>query len=83
MIVDRNVTSTYSSVDECADAVFKLARIHLDGMGITDIDNLECLGPVTHVYLHNNAITALENIDCLTHVRFLSVAGNRISALPV
>jgi Leucine-rich repeat (LRR) protein len=83
MIFERNMTSgPRGSTDTCADDLYNLARVHLDHMQITHIDNLDCLGAITHLYLHDNRIAALDNIECLGSLKYLSLARNRITELP-
>ena len=47
------------------DSVLRLKRIWLDKMGITQIDNLEMLGNITHIHLDFNVISTIEVIKDL------------------
>lgn len=60
----------------------KLKRIWLDSTKITEIDNLEMLGNVTHLYLHNNQITSIQNLDtlCFT-LQHLDLKGNLVTTI--
>lgn len=58
-----------------ADHLLQAHRIDLSGLGITHIDNLDAVGPLTSLYLQRNRIRVLENLEGLTHLRFLSLAS--------
>lgn len=80
LIAKRNLyKKTEKSSDDIAAELLKLSHVRLDRERITEIDNLDCLGPVTNLYLQNNEITRLENLEVLPRLKFLTVAGNKIN----
>ena len=67
---------------DSAEAVVGLTKIHLEGQGIAEIDNLEFLGPgVTHLYLQGNLIERVENLEVVPTVKVLALMDNVITKL--
>ena len=64
--------------DRIVSELFQLSRIRLPTMGLRVLENLECLGRVTHLYLAGNELESLDGIECLVDLRVLDVAGNRL-----
>ncbi|XP_070564756.1 leucine-rich repeat-containing protein 46-like [Ptychodera flava] len=64
--------------DALIESLMKITHVRLDREGISEIDNLEMLGPVTNLYLQCNNIRRIENMESLHHLRFLTLAGNQI-----
>lgn len=80
LIAKRNLpeSTVQGSGDELIAGLMKLTHVRLDRENITEIDNLEMLGPVTNLYLQQNSIEKIENLECLTAIQFLTLAGNKI-----
>jgi len=54
LIAKRNLPKVQEkSSDDVAMELLKLCHVRLDREQIIEIDNLECLGPVTNLYLQN------------------------------
>ncbi|XP_063965082.1 leucine-rich repeat-containing protein 46-like [Lytechinus pictus] len=83
LISKRNLPESIAqgSGDELIAGLMKLTHVRLDRENITEIDNLEMLGPVTNLYLQQNSIEKIENLECLTSVQFLTLAGNKINKI--
>ncbi|XP_031560663.1 leucine-rich repeat-containing protein 46-like [Actinia tenebrosa] len=81
LIAKRNVNTKELSADKIADSILTLTHVRLDRENIKNIDNLDCLGPVTNLYLQNNEITKIENLDPLPKLRFLTLANNKIKKI--
>jgi len=79
LIAKRNILrKSDRSADETAGELLKLSHVRLDRERIGEIDNLDCLGPVTNLYLQNNEIRRIENLEVLPKLRFLTLAENKI-----
>ncbi|XP_020607709.1 leucine-rich repeat-containing protein 46-like [Orbicella faveolata] len=79
LIAKRNILKKNErSADETAAELLKLSHVRLDREQISEIDNLDCLGPVTNLYLQKNEIRRIENLDVLPKLRFLTLAENKI-----
>ncbi|XP_063693004.1 leucine-rich repeat-containing protein 46-like isoform X2 [Bolinopsis microptera] len=79
MIVSKNCSDGGSN-NSVEDSVLRLKRIWLDKMGITQIDNLEMLGNITHIHLDFNVISTIENLETVgSSLQHLSLKGNKIS----
>lgn len=82
LIARRNLANRKDrSADDTAAELLKLTHVRLDREKISEIDNLDCLGPVTNLYLQKNEITGIENLEVLPKLRFLTLAENKISKL--
>ncbi|XP_078376928.1 leucine-rich repeat-containing protein 46-like isoform X3 [Oculina patagonica] len=80
LIAKRNIIKRSDrSADKTAAELLKLSHVRLDREQISEIDNLDCLGPVTNLYLQNNEIRRIENLEVLPKLRFLTLAENKIS----
>jgi len=80
LIAKRNILKkTNRSSDEMAAELLELSHVRLDREQIGEIDNLDCLGPVTNLYLQKNEIRRIENLDVLPKLRFLTLADNKIT----
>ena len=67
------------SDDELVQIILKSSSLHLDGQGISRIENLEMFsGVLTELYLQFNHITVIENLDTLHTLRILALHGNNI-----
>ncbi|XP_067021356.1 leucine-rich repeat-containing protein 46-like isoform X1 [Acropora muricata] len=79
LIAKRNLPNIQEkSSDDVAMELLKLCHVRLDREQIIEIDNLDCLGPVTNLYLQNNQIRRIENLNVLPNLKFLALAGNKI-----
>lgn len=67
------------SSDELATELLELSHVRLDRERIGEIDNLDCLGPVTNLYLQKNEIRTIENLEVLPKLKFLTLADNKIT----
>ncbi len=66
----KSVALSKMSFEEVADAVLELKYIRLDDERISEIDNMEALGPnVTHLYLQRNRIRKIENLESLQRLQ--------------
>lgn len=80
LIARRNIVKTVGrSSDDMATQLLELSHVRLDREKISEIDNLDCLGPVTHLYLQKNQITRIENLEVLPKLKFLTLADNKIT----
>lgn len=80
LIIQKNLSN--SDEDMIEQQLLKLKRIWLDRLEITNIDNLEMLGKVTHLYLDYNSISLIQNLETLgTTLRHLSLKRNKITAI--
>lgn len=68
--------------DAVASALFKLQKVRLNKLSIRCIDNLDCLGCVTHLYLNHNHIKDMSAVDVLPSLQFLTLADNQIEHVP-
>ncbi|XP_077979338.1 uncharacterized protein LOC144434696 [Glandiceps talaboti] len=80
LIANRNLPPHVAtgSHDKLIERLMKLTHVRLDRENISEIDNLEMLGPVTNLYLQSNTISVIENLESLHHLRFLTLTGNQI-----
>ena len=67
--------------EKIVESLLHTSHIRLAGLGLTALDNLECLGRVTHVYLQRNALTTLDGLECLVDLRVLDVSHNRLTSM--
>lgn len=82
LIARRNLLNKQDrSADDTAAELLELSHVRLDREKISEIDNLDCLGPVTNLYLQKNEINRIENLEVLPKLRFLTLAENNISKL--
>lgn len=82
LIAKRNLLNkTDRSADDTAAELLEVSHVRLDREKLSEIDNLDCLGPVTNLYLQKNEIIRIENLEVLPKLRFLTLAKNKISKL--
>lgn len=58
--------------------LFSLYHLHLDGLELEIVDDLDCFTRATHIYLQRNRIRIVNTIDDLARLRLLCLADNCI-----
>jgi len=64
--------------DAITKALFSLKHVMVDGMNITELENLELMGEMSHVYLQRNKLKRLGGLQFNKKLRFVSLADNEI-----
>ncbi len=83
LIIDRTVSSRVrqtTDYSEVCDMAFQASTLFLDGLGVRNIDHLECFTEVSTIHLQRNNIEYIEGLEYCNKLKYLNLSRNKLTS---